>query len=90
MKRQGIVYLVGAGPGDPGLFTLKGVECLKKAEVVVFDRLVNPRILAYAGPEAEMIYVGKASSTHTLTQDKINQLLADKACEGKVVVRLKG
>jgi len=90
LKRQGIVYLVGAGPGDPGLFTLKGVECLKKAEVVVFDRLVNPRILAYAGPEAEMIYVGKASSTHTLTQDKINQLLADKACEGKVVVRLKG
>lgn len=90
MQKKGLVYLVGAGPGDPGLFTVKGVECLKKAEVVVYDRLVNPKILEYINPGAELIYVGKASSDHTLTQDGINQVLADEAVKGKVVVRLKG
>lgn len=90
MSKRGFVYLVGAGPGDPGLFTLKGEQILKKAEVVVYDRLVSDRILALANPEAEFIYVGKASNQHALPQEKINELLVKKAAEGKVVVRLKG
>ena len=84
------VYLTGAGPGDPGLITLKAIECLKKAEVVIYDRLVNPELLKYAPPEAEIIYAGKASKKHSLTQDKINRLIVKKAKEGKTVVRLKG
>ena len=86
----GKVWLVGAGPGDPGLLTMKAAECLKKAEVVVYDRLADPRILQWAPEEAEYIYVGKASSQHTMKQEDISQLLVDKAKEGKVVVRLKG
>lgn len=90
MRKKGFVYLVGAGPGDPGLFTLKGARILKEAQVVVYDRLVSDRILAMANPEAEFIYVGKASSQHAMPQEKINELLVQKASEGKVVVRLKG
>lgn len=90
MEKKGFVYLIGAGPGDPGLFTIKGKELLEHAEVVVYDRLVGPQILAYAHPQAEMIYVGKESNRHTLTQDEINALLVEKASEGKTVVRLKG
>ncbi|HWQ76772.1 MAG TPA: uroporphyrinogen-III C-methyltransferase [Syntrophomonas sp.] len=90
MERKGFVYLVGAGPGDPGLFTIKGKELLEQAEVVVYDRLVSPAIIAWANPQAEMIYVGKESSRHTLNQDEINALLAEKAGQGKIVVRLKG
>jgi uroporphyrinogen III methyltransferase/synthase len=90
MEHKGFVYLVGAGPGDPGLFTIKGRALLSRAQVVVYDRLVNPEILAYAHPEAELIYVGKASNRHTLTQDEINALLVEKAAQGKMVVRLKG
>lgn len=86
----GMVYLVGAGPGDYRLISLKAVDCLKMAEVVVYDRLADPRILQWAPEEAEYIYVGKASSNHTMKQEDINQLLVDKAKEGKVVVRLKG
>ncbi|MBQ9377545.1 MAG: uroporphyrinogen-III C-methyltransferase [Schwartzia sp.] len=86
----GMVYLVGAGPGDYRLITLKAVECLKKADVVVYDRLADDRILKWAPEKAEMIYVGKASANHTMKQGDINQLLADKALEGKCVVRLKG
>ena len=86
----GMVYLVGAGPGDYRLISLKAVDCLKCAEVVVYDRLADPRILQWAPEEAEYIYVGKASSNHTMKQEDINQLLVDKAKEGKVVVRLKG
>ncbi|MBQ7498180.1 MAG: uroporphyrinogen-III C-methyltransferase [Selenomonas sp.] len=86
----GMVYLVGAGPGDYRLISLKAVDCLKMAEVVVYDRLADPRILQWAPEEAEYIYVGKASSNHTMKQEDINQLLVDKAQEGKVVVRLKG
>jgi uroporphyrinogen III methyltransferase/synthase len=88
--KVGKVYLVGAGPGDPGLITVKGLACLKQADVVVYDRLVDESILNEARPEADKIYVGKASSHHTLEQEKINQLLIEKAREGKVVVRLKG
>lgn len=87
---DGKVYLVGAGPGDPGLLTIRGLECLHRADVVVYDRLVHPAILCHARPEAELIYVGKASSQHTMKQEEINQLLVDKAWEGKTVVRLKG
>lgn len=86
----GMVFLVGAGPGDYRLITLKAVECLKKADVVVYDRLADDRILRWAKNDAEMIYVGKASANHTMKQGDINQLLADKAKEGKCVVRLKG
>jgi uroporphyrinogen III methyltransferase/synthase len=84
------VYLVGAGPGDLGLITQKGLECLAKADVIVYDRLLDERLLDSAPPEAEKIYVGKASSGHTKEQPEINQLLIKKAKEGKTVVRLKG
>lgn len=87
--KQGIVYLVGAGPGDPGLITLRGIECLKRADVVVYDRLVNHSLLAYA-QRAELIDVGKQPKHHTLPQEEINALLVEKARAGKTVVRLKG
>ena len=87
---RGYVYLVGAGPGDPKLITIKGLECIKKAEVLVYDRLASPRLLSYARPDAEMIYAGKSPVRHTLKQDEINSLLLEKAKEGKVVTRLKG
>ncbi len=86
----GMVYLVGAGPGDYRLISLKAVDCLKKAEVVVYDRLADERILGWAPEDAERIYVGKASSHHTMRQEDISALLAAKAQEGKTVVRLKG
>jgi uroporphyrinogen III methyltransferase/synthase len=86
---SGFVSLVGAGPGDPGLLTLAGRDRLAAAEVVVYDRLVNPAILAHA-ETAELIYAGKSPEGHTLTQDQINALLVEKARAGKRVVRLKG
>ncbi len=86
----GIVYLVGAGPGDPKLITVRGVECIKEADVIVYDRLANPILLDYRKQDAELIYVGKLPHHHTLRQESINQLLADKAKEGKIVTRLKG
>jgi uroporphyrinogen III methyltransferase/synthase len=88
--KTGKVYLVGAGPGDPGLITVKGLECLRKADVVIYDRLVDGDILKEAQPAAEKIYVGKAANHHTMEQGKINQLLIQKARDGKTVVRLKG
>lgn len=87
---KAMVYLVGAGPGDPKLITVKGLECIQKADVIVYDRLAGPRLLAYARPEAEFIYVGKSPDRHTLKQDEINRLLVEKARENKVVTRLKG
>lgn len=86
----GIVYLVGAGPGDYQLITVKGLELLKQAETVVYDRLADERLLAYVRPDAELIYVGKASSQHTMRQEEINRLLVDRAKAGRMVVRLKG
>ncbi len=86
----GKVYLIGAGPGDPGLITLKAKECIETADVVVYDYLASPFLLEYARPDAEIIYVGKKGGDHTLTQDKINQLLVDTAKAGKTVARLKG
>jgi len=90
MAQQGFVYLIGAGPGDPGLFTIKGMKTLAQADVVVYDRLIGQEILDYARKDAELIYVGKASSDHAMPQDEINNLLVQKAQEGKIVARLKG
>ncbi len=87
---NGKVYLVGAGPGDPGLITVKAKECIEIADVVVYDYLASPTLLKYAGKNAEIIYVGKKGGDHTLSQDGINDLLVEKAKEGSVVTRLKG
>lgn len=88
--KSGKVYLVGAGPGDPGLITSRALECLEKANVIVYDRLLDDRLLDCARQDAEKIYVGKASSEHTMPQTEINRLLIHKAREGKNIVRLKG
>ena len=87
---NGTVYLVGAGPGDPGLITVKGLACIKRADAVVYDRLASPRLIAYARPDAELIFAGKQPDRHTLTQDQINTLLVELASAGKTVARLKG
>lgn len=87
---KGKVYLVGAGPGDIGLFTIKGLKCLQKAEVVVYDFHLNAQILNYINHAAEFIYAGKQGGRHTMTQDEINDVLVKKAAEGKVICRLKG
>jgi len=87
---SGRVALVGAGPGDPELITMKGARLMQAAEVVVYDNLVAPGILDLASPTAERIFVGKMAGNHTLPQEEICQLLVDKAQEGKFVVRLKG
>lgn len=86
----GKVYLIGAGPGDPGLFTLKGKRCLEEADVIAYDALANQRLLAYARPDAELIYVGKRGGQHTLPQEEIGRLLIERAGAGKIVARLKG
>ncbi len=88
--KQGIVYLIGAGPGDPGLITVKGRDCLRRAEVVVYDYLANPDLLAEARPEAEKIFVGKTRGQHHTPQPQINALLVERARQGQVVARLKG
>lgn len=90
MSQKGKVYLVGAGPGDPKLITVKGMECLQQADVVVYDRLANPALLEYAPTHAERIFCGKYPDNHTMRQEAINQLLAEKALGGLTVVRLKG
>lgn len=87
---KGKVYLVGAGPGDYGLITLKGLDCIAKADIIIYDRLVNRDLLKNAKPGCEFIYVGKKSSNHIMAQDKINETIAESAAMGKVVVRLKG
>ncbi|MEC8483091.1 MAG: uroporphyrinogen-III C-methyltransferase [Pseudomonadota bacterium] len=86
----GKVYLIGAGPGDPDLLTMKAHRLLTAADVVLYDRLVGEQIIAMIPETAEKLYVGKAKSLHSLPQEEINALLAVKAKEGKVVVRLKG
>ncbi len=88
--KQGKVYLVGAGPGDAGLISTKGVECLTQADVLIYDRLLDDSLLDLAPTEAERIYVGKAAGRHVKEQSEINQLLVEKAKEGNTVVRLKG
>jgi uroporphyrinogen III methyltransferase/synthase len=88
--KYGIVYLVGAGPGDPGLLTLKGKRCIEKADVIVYDHLVNDKLLEFSKGGAEKIYVGKIAGKHSKPQEEINALLVSKTKEGKVVARLKG
>ncbi|MBE4574925.1 uroporphyrinogen-III C-methyltransferase [Vibrio navarrensis] len=90
VQTQGFVSLVGAGPGDPDLLTVKGYRVIQQADVVVYDRLVSAEILALASENAERIYVGKKLDYHCVPQEQINQILVDKALEGKRVVRLKG
>jgi len=90
MKTIGKVYLVGAGPGDPGLLTVRGKECLERADVVVYDYLSNPALLRYARADVELVYAGKQASNHTLTQDEINACLVKHGKAGKIVTRLKG
>jgi uroporphyrinogen III methyltransferase/synthase len=84
------VYLVGAGPGDPGLLTRHGAEALSRADVVVYDRLADNSMLAIAPADAELVYVGKQAAVHAVPQAHINELLAEHALQGKCVVRLKG
>src|SRR5687767_12227994 len=88
-KKIGIVHLVGAGPGDPGLLTVRGKQLLEQADVVVYDALSDPRLLSHAR-NAQHIFVGKRAAAHSFTQEQINQLLIDAGREGKRVVRLKG
>lgn len=86
----GTVYLIGAGPGDPGLITVRGRELLQTADVIVYDRLAHPTLLDYVRPDAERVYVGKVSAHHAMKQPDINALLIDRAQQGKNVARLKG
>jgi uroporphyrinogen III methyltransferase/synthase len=86
---MGVVYLIGAGPGDPGLITVRGAELLAAADVVIYDYLANEKLLDYC-PRVEKIYVGKKGANHAMPQEQINQLLIEKAQAGKVVARLKG
>ncbi|QQY79549.1 uroporphyrinogen III methyltransferase/synthase [Keratinibaculum paraultunense] len=87
---KGKVYLVGAGPGDDSLITLKGLKCIKKADVIIYDRLINNNLLKESKKNCKFIYVGKKSKKHIKTQDEINEIIYREALEGKIVVRLKG
>ncbi len=86
----GKVYLVGAGPGDPGLVTQKGIDCIASADVIIYDYLASRQLLSFSPEDAELIYAGKKGGDHTLTQDQINALIVEKAAAGNTVVRLKG
>ena len=90
MKKKGIVYLVGAGPGDPNLITVRGKSLLQEADAVVYDALIDPSILRWAHPDAELHFVGKRSGSHSMHQEEINKLLVRLGRDGKSVVRLKG
>jgi uroporphyrin-III C-methyltransferase len=87
---MGKVYLVGAGPGDPKLLTIRGLECIQEADVIAYDRLVNKQLLDHAKEGAELIFCGKLPNQHALIQERINELLVQKSLEGKIVTRLKG
>ena len=89
-RKTGKVYLVGAGPGDIGLLTLKGKECIEKADVIIYDYLANEKMLSFARPDAERIFMGKHGGGSIMPQKETNRLMVTKAKEGKMVVRLKG
>ncbi len=89
-KAEGVIYLVGAGSGDPGLITVRGAKLLERADVVVYDALANPALLNFCRADVEKIYVGKQAAAHSFTQEQINALLVEKGRAGKRVVRLKG
>ena len=92
IRRQmaGTVYLVGGGPGDPGLITVRGIQMLREADCIIYDRLSPPELLEEAKPGCERIYVGKADRRHTMEQEEINRLLAEKSLRYETIVRLKG
>lgn len=90
MNQTGMVYIVGAGPGDPGLMTVRSLECLRQADVVIYDRLIPKAILDEAPVWADRIYAGKAPGKHYISQDEINDLLVEGGQSGQTVVRLKG
>ncbi|WP_148358030.1 uroporphyrinogen-III C-methyltransferase [Peribacillus simplex] len=87
---KGKVYIVGAGPGDPDLITVKATKCIAEADVILYDRLVNRELLLYGKPDAEYIYCGKVPGKHCVSQEDIHRLLISKSIEGKTIVRLKG
>lgn len=87
---RGFVYIVGAGPGDPKLLTIRGLECLQQSDVIMYDRLVNPALLNHAKIDAELIYCGKEPGKHGLIQEEIHRVLVEKAEQGYTVTRLKG
>jgi len=90
MAKAGTVYLVGAGPGDPDLLTVRAARLLDRADLIVHDGLVDPAVLSLAPPEAELISVAKSRARHTLPQERINELLVREALAGRDVIRLKG
>ena len=87
---SGTVYLVGAGPGDPGLITVRGAECLRHADLVLYDYLVDPRVLRHARQDAEQVCLGTHSKGRIMTQEEVNRRMIEAARDGKIVVRLKG
>jgi len=90
MKKKGKVYIIGSGPGDPGLITVRAVQCIERSDVIVYDYLMGREILRYAGEDARLIYVGKKGGDHTMTQERINQILVKEAKAGNTVARIKG
>jgi uroporphyrin-III C-methyltransferase len=90
VKKNGKVYLIGAGPGDPKLLTIKAAEAISASDVIVYDYLVNPEVLRHASREAELIYVGKRAGQPSITQEEINRILIDGARRGHTLARLKG
>ena len=90
MKKQGRVYLIGAGPGDPGLITLKGMELLKTCDAVVYDHLASDALLEWTQAGCKRIFVGKQIGHHSMKQEEINSILLNLAQEGLTVARLKG
>src|SRR5580693_2989346 len=86
---KGKVYLIGAGPGDPGLLTLKGRDALAEADIIVYDALIDPQLLEWAKPGAVHVFAGKRGRFHSKEQAEINGLIARKAAQGKCVARLK-
>ena len=90
MSEKGKVYLVGAGPGDPGLVTVRARKLIERADVILYDYLVNPKLLDWAREDSEKIYAGKRPGTQSISQDEIEEILADRADKGLQVVRLKG
>lgn len=90
MRKTGKVYIVGSGPGDPGLITVRAVQCIKRSDVIVYDYLMGREILRYASADARLIYVGKEGGDHTMSQERINQILVEEAKAGNRVARIKG
>src|SRR5579884_2957413 len=90
MTKHGFVYIVGAGPGDPDLITVKGLRCIRQSDVVLYDRLVDARLLTEVRPDAKLIDVGKRKGTEDIQQARIHRLMVQYALAGKIVCRLKG